>query len=336
MNFRALVRAAILRSPPARGLLQRCEQLTQQRNRAAEATLSLQTRLDALCAAYDRLGAELESERRFVPAGHFYSPVPSPAEIERDAARLFAAPPRTLPGIDLREPAQLALLDALQPFYAELPWSARPGNGLRYGFDNGAFSFGDAIMLYAMLRHVRPRRMIEIGSGHSSCLTLDTNERFLDGALDTVFVEPYPELLQSLLRSGDTERVRIVPTRVQDVSPALFDTLAAGDILFIDSTHVGKIGSDVNYLLHEILPRLAPGVFVHVHDIFYPFEYPRFWLDEGRAWNEAYLLRCFLQFNETYEIVLWNSFLAYFHPERLHQMPLVMQNPGGSLWLRRR
>ena len=106
---------------------------------------------------------------------------------------------------------------------------------------------------------------------------------------------------------------------------------------FVDSTHVGKIGSDVNYLFNEILPSLQPGVVVHVHDIFYPFEYPRYWIEEGRAWNEAYMLRCFLQYNSAFNILLWNHFLAQFHSAYFQEhMPLCLANTGASIWLRRR
>ncbi len=166
---------------------------------------------------------------------------------------------------------------------------------------------------------------------------LDTNELFFEGAIACSFVEPYPELLRSLLRDGDDSRITIVPRALQTVEVEEFERLEANDLLFIDSTHVAKIGSDVNYLFFEVLPRLAPGVYVHLHDIFYPFEYPREWVLEGRAWSEAYLLRAFLTLNRSYEIVLFNTFLEHFHRELFEDhMPLCLRNPGGSIWLRRR
>ena len=289
----------------------------------------------------DQLRREIERRDRlpgFVPPGHFYSPIPAWADIERDAARLFPEPPpRTLPGIDLREAEQLALLERLVPFYAEMPFTPEGDPGLRYRFDNAAFSFADAIFLYLMLRHCRPRRVVEVGSGHSSCVTLDTSERFLGGAVETVFIEPYPDLLRSLLQPGDEARITLLPHPLQDVAQDVFAALEANDILFIDSTHVAKIGSDVQHLFNEILPALRPGVVVHFHDVFYPFEYPRAWLREGRAWNEAYLLRAFLQHNDAFRIELWNHFLLRFHPDFFARwMPLCLRNPGASLWLRRR
>ncbi len=111
---------------------------------------------------------------------------------------------------------------------------------------------------------------------------------------------------------------------------------AAGDVVFIDSSHVVKIGSDVAYILFHILPELQPGVIVHFHDILWPFEYPEDWLCEGRAWNEAYVLRAFLQFNEAFDILYFNSYIWHHHAERLQQkMPLCMKNPGGSIWLQK-
>jgi hypothetical protein len=182
----------------------------------------------------------------------------------------------------------------------------------------------------------QPKRIVEVGSGFSSCVILDTAELFLDGKVECTFVEPYPERLLSLLRLEDRGRVQILVKRVQDVGLESFLALERNDILFIDSSHVAKIGNDVNYLLGEVLPRLRPGVYVHVHDIFYPFEYPESWIREGRSWNEAYILRAFLAFNLAFEIVLFNTFLERFHRgifER--EMPLCLRNEGGSIWLQR-
>jgi hypothetical protein len=167
-------------------------------------------------------------------------------------------------------------------------------------------------------------------------MTLDTNDLWLDGEVKCTFVEPYPQLLNSLLKQGDADRITVLPDRVQDVDPKVFAQLESGDILFIDSTHVGKTGSDVNYLFFEVLPSIAAGVFIHIHDIFYPFEYPRNWVEQGIAWNEQYMLRTFLQNNNEYEIVLFNTFLTHFHADFFaKKMPLCLENPGGSIWLKK-
>ena len=272
----------------------------------------------------------------FVPPGHFYSPLPSIEDIRRNEARLFAPPPRELPGIALNEAGQLALLAEFQSYYDAQPFTPERSPGLRYFFENPAYSYSDAIFLHCMIRHVRPRRIIEVGSGYSSCVTLDTNERHFDNSIACTFIEPYPELLRSLVRPDDLPRIEILERGLQDVELSRFRALEANDILFIDSTHVAKIGSDVNYIFAQILPALQPGVYVHFHDIFYPFEYPKAWVLEGRGWTEDYMLRAFLTYNVSFEIKLFNTFLERFHREwfALH-MPVCLRNEGGSIWLRR-
>jgi predicted O-methyltransferase YrrM len=273
---------------------------------------------------------------RFVPPGHFYSPIPSVDEVRRDAHRLFGPAARTIPGIDLNEPAQLTLLGEITRYYRDLAFPDTRSPGFRYFYQNPTYSYSDAIFLYGMIRHASPKRIVEVGSGSSSCLMLDTIDRHLDHQVDCTFIEPYPDRLLALLNPEDPERVAILRERVQDVDPALLLSLDRNDILFIDSSHTVKIGSDVTYLLGEILPRLRPGVYVHFHDVFYPFEYPEAWVTDGRAWNEAYALRAFLAFNEAFEIVLFNTYLQRFHREIFERdMPQCLRNEGASIWLRR-
>jgi len=268
------------------------------------------------------------------PPGHFYSPIPDLDDVRRREAAIFRSAYEPVAGIDLREEAQLALLRDLAAPCAEQPWGAEPREGLRYGFDNPNFQQGEALVLLGLMRRARPRRVIEIGSGWSSCALLDVNERFLDGAVRCTFVEPYPELLQELVRG---EQLDVRPEPVQNVELELFDELSANDMLIVDSTHVSKVGSDVNRIVFEVLPRLAPGVLVHVHDIYHGFQYPRKWVYEGRAWNEAYLLRAFLMFNSAWEVVFYSSFIAARHPEAFASgLPPAAESPGSSLWLRRR
>jgi predicted O-methyltransferase YrrM len=271
------------------------------------------------------------------PPGHFYSPVPSLPELEARADTLWPNHlPETLPGIDLRAEAQLQTFADIARFAGTLEVAEHPTDRSRYFSDNVAYGIGDALTLHGMLRLATPARVIEIGSGYSSAMTLDTVERFLDGKTELTFIEPYPELLESLLRPSDREHVTIVPKSLQDVPIETFTALEAGDILFIDSTHVLKTGSDVIWLYNEILPRLNAGVIIHIHDIFYPFEYPREWVLEGRAWGEAYMVRAFLAFNTDYQILLFNSWLKEFHLDAIAELlPAMMANTGGALWLRR-
>ncbi len=269
--------------------------------------------------------------------GHFYSPIPSLQEIAGREAEIFGAPLKELPGIDLREPEQLNLLASLSVYYDQLPFPRHRSSGVRYWLENDAFAYSDAIYLYLMLRHLRPQRVIEVGSGFSSAAMLDTSERFLQNSVQFTFIDPDLSTLQALWREEDAANVTTLGMRVQDVPLPLFETLQSGDILFVDSSHVTKTGSDVNRLLLEVIPRLASNVYVHIHDIQYPFEYPRPWVYEGRAWNEVYLVRAFLEFNDAFEIMLFPSYLALFHKDLLMRtMPLVTENAPGSLWLRRK
>jgi hypothetical protein len=269
----------------------------------------------------------------FFAPGHFYSPVPDLAEIGPRADRLFSTT-RELPGIDLRVAAQLELFGTLAALARESPLPAVPGTAGRYGVANPNYGVGDASMLQAMLRHLRPAQYLEVGSGYTTALALDTNERFLGGEMSLTAIEPHPEVLRAVLRPGD--RVEIIAEPVQSVPLERFQRLGAGDVLFVDCSHVLKTGSDVQHLYTNVLPVLAPGVCVHVHDIFWPFEYLRHWVEAGRAWNEVYLLHAFLLFNGAFEILLWNHYLALEHRDRIEaELPVMLATPGGAIWLRR-
>lgn len=225
--------------------------------------------------------------------GHYYCPVPSIPEIKNDADRIFSDTVADLGGIDLNETGQLNNLHAFQQFYAEIPFQAEKSELCRYFFNNSLYSYADGVTLFCMMRHLRPQHIIEAGSGFSSALMLDVNDQFFNGQIQFHFIDPFPSRLESLLTLDDRSKTQIHATRVQDVPLSLFDSLSAGDILFIDSSHVCKTGSDVNFLFFEVLPRLKSGVYIHIHDIFYPFEYPKSWVYEGVAWNENYTLRAF-------------------------------------------
>jgi len=265
--------------------------------------------------------------------GHFYSPVPDLVEINADAARLFGAR-MTLEGVDLRVEAQLANFRELARLAREAPIPASPTATTRYGTDNLNYGVGDASMLQSTLRRLRPRRYLEVGSGWSTALALDTSEIFLGGSMSVTAIEPYPQLLMSCLRAGDP--VEVLAQRVQEVPLSRFRELEANDVLFIDSSHVLKTASDVHFLFTSVLPVLAPGVYVHIHDMFWPFEYLRHWIEEGRAWNECYLVHAFLLFNDTYQIELFNHYLGQCHREVIAaELPTMLENTGGALWLRR-
>ena len=234
--------------------------------------------------------------------------------------------------------AQKALMYELAGFHDEiaaLPRSAT-GDPHDFHFDNDRFSGLDAAVLYALVRHLKPRRFIEVGSGFSTLLTaLALRRNEADGAPPSEFVaiEPYPlEFLDGL--DGLT---KLIVQPVQEVPLSLFDDLGEGDVLFIDSSHVLKIGSDVQYLFLEVLPRLRKGVIVHVHDIFLPWEYPQEWvMREERFWNEAYLLQAFLTDNRRVEVLLMNCWNFGIGGQGL--LSLVGLRPdevtAGSFWFR--
>jgi len=271
----------------------------------------------------------------FAPPGHYYSPLPDYAQVQARYHQFVPTPTDGLPGIDLNEPGQLALLDQLAAFAPDLPYTDNPGGPTRYYYENAYFPRGDGIVTTCLLRHSQARRVIEIGSGYSSALMLDVKDRFAPD-LDLICVEPDAKRLRSLLRPGDTDRFRLVEDTLDAVDDTLFDSLQANDVLFIDSSHVAKIGSDVSRIVFRILPRLAVGVFVHIHDIFWPFEYPRQWYAEGRAWNEAPFVRSFLMFNRAFQIVYFNHYMAAVHADDVaKRLPDCLRQPGGSLWIRR-
>lgn len=287
----------------------------------------------------NRLREEAESLRKAAgdtrfPGGHYYSPLPSLAEVRERESKLFGPPPRTLPGIDLNEQGQLDLLEAFKRFTPECPFGGEQNPRLRSTFRNDMYCATEGSVIYYMMQHFQPKRIIEIGSGYSTCFTLDINELFFRNQVECTCIEPEPERLFSMIRPEDRANVHVLESRLQEIPLARFADLHANDVLFIDSTHVSKIGSDVNYILFEILPSLRKGVVIHMHDIFYPFEYPRDWLYQGFAWNEAYALRSFLQYNHEFRIIFFHDFLLRFHRERL-LASFPMLSWGQNIWLTR-
>ncbi len=271
---------------------------------------------------------------RFAGPGHFYSPIPRLDDLARDADRIWR-PSAALPGIDTNDEVQREHIVRIAEVLGGEDLSDRAAPERRYHADNVAYGIGDATILHGMLRLYRPTRIVEIGSGWSSALMLDTVERHLP-ATEITFVEPHAELLRSLMRSGDEARCTIIEARAQDVDVDLVRTLKAGDLLFIDSTHVVGPGSDVCRIMFELLPALEPGVIVHIHDMFWPFEQSREWVEEGRLWSECYLVRAFLTDNANWEILLFNDYVGERERELLTQrIPRFLDNTGGSLWLRR-
>jgi len=275
-----------------------------------------------------------EPPPQYVSPGHFSSPVPSAEDLARAVAGVASSAP--VIGIDMREAEQLAFLQRLSRYYPDIQFPEHNDGSTRFAFNNPSYSWCDAIILFCMLRELHPRRIIEAGSGYSSCLILDVNELYFDWQIDCTFIEPYPELLRSLLKPQDSDRVNLVPCKLQDVETTLFETLETGDILFIDSSHVVKAGSDVLTLFANILPQLKVGTFIHFHDVFDRFEYPADWLMQGRGWNEQYFLRVFLQYNSSFRIKLFTPYMiARYGTWFRERMPDCFRNTGGHIWIER-
>ena len=274
----------------------------------------------------------------FVPPGHFYSPVVDPKEGAEAWERVARGPwPASLPGIAIDRQAMVATWRELVPLFETSGMEAKPAPGFRYGYENDHYGWGDGSLLSAMIRKFRPSKIIEIGSGWSSACTLDTLDRNPDIRCEVTFIEPYPQLLKERLGAAYANH-RVFAEPVQNVDPELFGTLGAGDFLFIDSTHVVKTGSDVCFELFEILPRLKSGVLVHVHDIFWPFEYPRDWIvDENRSWNELYAYRALLTHSPDWEILMFNGYMAKLERDlMMSTWRPFLNNSGCAMWMRKR
>lgn len=277
---------------------------------------------------------KLSEWSRFSPPGHFYSPLPSREEVAEAWARGGFGPP--FAAVDLNEAGQFARLERFAGWYAEQPFPEHATPGRRFYLDNPSYGHYDAFMLYGMLREARPKRIIEVGSGFSSAAMLDLNETVFGGAMKFTFIDPDMGRLRPLLRADDHTRCHLIEKKVQDVPLEAFSELGENDVLFIDSSHVSKIGSDVNRLFFDVIPSLAPGVLIHIHDVAGNLDYPRDWLEEGRAWNEQYLLRAFLMNNAAYRIELFSAWLWNQRHEFIRaRMPMCGRGGGGLMWLRK-
>ena len=268
--------------------------------------------------------------------GTFNSPM-----VNLDDARPYLARERQcraadVKGITFDLNAMAALWQSQAAFIAATPFSEQPDGVHRYSFLGGPYNYGDAITLRMLMNAFRPRRIVEIGSGHSTACMLDTADEIALDPLSITCVEPFPVALRSLLRPEDFARVAIVEQQVQGLDLALFASLKANDILFIDSSHVLKTGSDVHYELFHILPELAPGVLVHFHDCRWPFEYSdRLIFEQRKSWNEAYGVRALLMHSTRFEVLFYNSLFALEREAEAQAVsPDFMRNPGSAIWLR--
>lgn len=270
------------------------------------------------------------------PYGHYYSPIVDTAEVERQGEEIWCDTAQ-IPGVDMNVQRHLEILTQWFPKYiAEYPYedSGDAADPATFFNLNDQFGWLDARLLYVLLRRIQPKRIIEVGSGFSSLLMADVNCRHFGDSIRFSCIEPFP---RAFLKRGIPGITTLVEKRVQEVDLQTFDALGEGDILFIDSSHVAKTGSDVLHLFFKVLPRLRSGVIVHVHDIFLPLEYPKEWvIEQNRSWNEQYLLRALLMFSSRFRVLFGSAYAALRHP---NEVVKALARPdghgmsGGSFWI---
>lgn len=276
------------------------------------------------------------TRKLWVPPGHAHSPIPDLDDVRRRESELFGRPPEELPGVDTLVEEQLTIVREMKRWGAEPPFPAG-GDGRRSSYEDPAYGWGDVALLHAFLRKLRPRRVVCAGAGPFVPALLDLNEHVYGRTVAITVVDPDAERLRPLLKKEDAEKVRLLPARVHEVPFDTFTSLAPGDVLLLETSHVSRTGSDLNHLLFRVLPRLKAGIHVHPNGVFWPFEYPSAWVAEGRAWNEAYLWRAFLLNNQSWEIAVFASFLETAHRGAiLKELPQWQRTRGGGFWIRRK
>lgn len=266
--------------------------------------------------------------RAFVPPGHFYSPIPSRDDVS--LALQFAVSESSINPLGASLQSQARLFEQLSPFIRDFNPPDKPSPTSLYYHPNDQFSLEDAGLLQAQMRLHGPKRIVEVGSGYSSAVMLDTLRNH-GLTTELTFVEPYPERLKRLVSQSTLQNCMVIESTLQAAPIEVFTRLESGDFLFIDSSHVLKAGSDLQFLCFSVLPRLNPGVIVHFHDIFWDWEYPATWLREGRAWNESYAVRAIVQFSERFEVLIH---LGYLIAQSAISIGTKDPHSSGSLWLR--
>lgn len=276
-------------------------------------------------AAAERLGLQVVLKT-------YYSPIPDLAQLP--AGVWEARDP--LRGIPFDLDAQMGFVERdLSPHIAELAWGRDVAPEHSYDPHNDSYPLPDARVLYAMMRHLRPKRIVELGSGQTTRVMAQAcRDNARDGTTTRLRAfDPFPTAIDDGL-PGLAELAR---TKAQDVPDEVFTELQSGDVLFVDTTHTVKISSDVNHIVLRVLPLLQKGVIVHVHDIFLPYEYPRFFFaDFALYWAEQYLLQAFLAFNSSFEVLCAVHALGREQSPRMAAAgALVPGEIGSSFWIRR-
>lgn len=271
---------------------------------------------------------------QLVRAG-YYSPIPDVDELPGAVWQ----EPDEMPGLEWDLDAQLDHIERhLIEFLPEFTPPLNPeGTPQSYHYGNEFFNAVDADVLYAMIRWLRPARYLEMGSGYSTLVAAAAAERNRAHGhpLHQVVFDPFPSPVIEPVR----DTIDLHPLPAEEIPLAAFTALAPGDILFIDSTHTVRPGGDVVWLVLGVLPRLAAGVVVHLHDFFRPFEYPREWLERfGAYWQEHHLVQALLADSRAFEILSAHHALSRLRREAVQRTFAGLQEDmqPSSLWLRRR
>jgi hypothetical protein len=270
-------------------------------------------------------------------AGHFYSTVVNPKNLLNRQDEIWPEVP-IIKGIDFNDVYHEKVLKEFFPQhigdYQYVETLEETQSDIEYYTQNSQFSWLDSRALFVLLKQWKPKRMVEVGSGFSSLITAHVNHNYLEDSIDFSCIEPYP---REFLKKKIPGLNRVIVDKVENVDKAVFTTLIAGDILFIDSSHVAKTGSDVNFLFFEIFPLLKKGVKIHIHDIFLPHDYSKKWvLEENRSWNEQYLLRALLMYSDTFKVLFGSSYAHYKYPDLVIKSLNLKSNQGfsgGSFWI---
>ena len=284
------------------------------------------SRLPRTRAAFDRFGLA-------VIRHHYYQPTITPSMLTR---RLDAD--RQLPGIDLRVDDQLRLIAKFHYREELLAFPMEKPDSTSFGYRNGTYEAGDAEILYCMIRHFKPKRIIEVGSGNSTLVALAAIKKNAlcerGNECSLVCIEPFEH--PWLEATGAT----IVRKKAEELPKDFYLNLEKNDMLFIDSSHTIRPQADVLFFVQDIVPRLSPGVIVQFHDIFTPKDYPFHFIGNiGYIWGEQYLFEAFMTFNTSFEILLSLNYLAKHHLEKLGEAcPVLVEQPAsepGAFWIRR-
>ena len=296
-------------------------------------------------SAYPYLFPIFECQGWHLTPDHYYSPIASDADIVANAGKKIIDDSL----INFNKNKQILFLNELNRFQNELKdIPVNSENSTEFCWNNGMFAFQDASLYYAIIRTNAPKRIVEVGSGMSTLIA--ARAAAINKTTQITAIEPYPvEFFNKYLKDGTLSNVSLIENKIQNVNPALFDELEDGDILFIDNSHVAKIGSDVLWVFFNVLPRLKPGVMVHIHDVFLPYEYPiNYYKQHLWTFNEQYLLATFLMNNPDFEVFFGNNYCAHnFQIDYVQSMSQLLTNDGkliadpsvqvfgSSFWIKR-